>query len=199
MARVQSEHLRWELASDSEVPPWSLRQNVATCSPCVRPVMIMTRCSGCEGGGDCPQPSTPLPCFIDLTIKPDGQMAPKLHGGALLPVLALMQFTFCSRGHGGCVRTILPWSRWSSSAEPAGYCSRHRHGHVRVEKKNLTGSPKVKKFNLDISNVWSQSVACQKSSESVSGSKTCFTFDGDVQSGMLNLMYHPSFFFFFFF
>lgn len=26
-----------------------------------------------------PQPSTPLPCFIDVTIKPGGQMALKLH------------------------------------------------------------------------------------------------------------------------
>jgi hypothetical protein len=49
--------------------------------------MIMTVCSGCDGGGggggpgDYPQPSTPPPCFIDATIKPGGQMALELHEG----------------------------------------------------------------------------------------------------------------------
>lgn len=87
---------------------------------------------------DYPQPSTPLPCFKDVTIKPGGQMGPSscMEGGASLAVLTLTQFNFLLT-RTQKVRIYHPSeSRWSSSAVPAGYYSRHRQVMSRGGEKN---------------------------------------------------------------
>ena len=113
--------------------------------------------------GDYPQPSTPLPCFIDVTIKPGGRMALKLHGGPSLAVLALTQFNFCPGGHRKYVSITL--------SSPGGLQAPSPRAITAVidqscrEKKKLTEITKGKKFNSYVSDIMlSQSVPCQQPS-----------------------------------
>lgn len=111
-------------------------------------------------------------------------MALKLHGGASLAVLALTQFNFCSRGHRKYVSITL-----SSPGGLQAPCPRAITAVIdmscRVGKK-IDGITKVKNLTWMSRTCLLQSVVRQQSTDSESVSKMCFTFDGDVRSGMFN-------------
>jgi hypothetical protein len=99
-------------------------------------------------------------------------MAPKLHGGASLAVLALTQFNFCSRGHRKYVSITLP-----SSGGLRAPCPRAITAVIDMscrERKIIDGITKVKNLT------WMSRTCCRKALDSDIGSlsEMCFTFDG---------------------